>query len=135
MSDPLSCWKCGAVLELLLPLSRREECPACGADLHCCRFCRHFDPRVAGQCREERAEEVTDKARANFCDYIEPNPHAYDGAKSSDAAARAQLAELFGEAPVADVQDAKDAGETPVSEADRAMEELKRLFGEGPDKT
>jgi len=33
----LQCWKCGATLTLLLPLSRTETCPSCRAPLHTCR--------------------------------------------------------------------------------------------------
>ena len=133
MSQPFNCWKCGAALALLLPLSRREECPHCGADLHCCRFCREFDPGVAGQCREERAEEVNDKTRANFCDYLRPDPDAQRPAARSDAErARAELAELFGDAPASPA--AAQPSDAPPSEAERALAELRRLFGDAPDK-
>jgi hypothetical protein len=58
----LQCWKCGASLAgMLLPLSRRETCPSCRADLHVCKLCRHYDAHRAGQCRELAAERVADK--------------------------------------------------------------------------
>jgi hypothetical protein len=67
-----SCWKCRLELqELLLPLSRTEECPACGADLHVCRMCRFYDRGVGNACREPIADFVSDKTRANFCGYLE----------------------------------------------------------------
>jgi hypothetical protein len=98
MSHSLVCWKCGANLSALsLPLSRRDECRQCGADLHVCRLCSDYDERVAKQCREPIAEEVSDKTRANFCDYFAPRPGAYRPADTSAAeAARAQLEQLFG---------------------------------------
>jgi len=59
----LQCWKCGATLTVLLPLSRTETCPSCHADLHTCRMCRHYDAGRAKQCRELAAEPVSDKPR------------------------------------------------------------------------
>ncbi len=53
-----------------MPLRRRDECPACSADLHVCRLCEFYDTSVAKSCREPVAEEVTDKERANFCDFF-----------------------------------------------------------------
>jgi hypothetical protein len=118
-NEPLVCWKCGAPLKgVPLPLSRRAECPQCHAELHVCKLCRLYDPRVEGQCREERAEDVRDKERANFCHYFKPRPGAYrapDAAKS--AAAKSRVDALFG------------AGEAPAAEADPARGALDDLFG------
>ena len=126
----LQCWKCGNRLkDVILPLSRYEECSVCKADQHVCMMCREYDPSIADACREERAEFVLDKDKANFCDYFKPRPNAYR--KPDDAAARAaraKLAELFGETPPADTEQAPPS--TPQSEAERALAELKRLFGE-----
>jgi hypothetical protein len=98
MAHDLVCWKCGASLsQLSLPLLRRDECPNCRAELHVCRMCVDFDPHVAKQCREPTAEEVTNKAAANFCDFFKPRPNAYV-AKDTSAAekARSELERLFG---------------------------------------
>ena len=126
-SISMQCWKCGQALKnLLLPFSRYEECSHCKVDLHCCVTCKHYDESVSDACREDRAEFVLDKHRANFCDYFKVNPKAYRTHDQSEASiARAKLAELFGEVP------AENAGaETVGSEAERALDELKRLFGE-----
>ena len=56
-----------------------------------------FDPSVAKQCREPTAEEVSDKAHANFCDFFVPRPGAYVAADTSPAErARLELEKLFG---------------------------------------
>jgi hypothetical protein len=96
--EELHCWRCGASLnELTPPIERRDECPACHAQLYVCRFCEFYDPRVAKQCREPVADEVKDKERANFCGYFKPNPHAYVPADTAAAnKAKAQLDALFG---------------------------------------
>ena len=124
------CWKCGAPLEdIPLPLSRQAECRRCAAELHVCRMCTSYDPRVAGQCTEDRAEDVTEKDRANFCDYFILRPDAYqprDAAKAREA--RAQLEALFG----LDEPGSGPSGAGGHSEkADAARAELERLFGLG----
>jgi hypothetical protein len=101
MAHNLVCWKCGADLAALsLPLSRRDECSRCRAELHVCRMCMDYDEHVAKQCREPIAEEVSDKTRANFCDYFAPRAAAYTPAETAAAErARDELARLFGGKP------------------------------------
>ncbi len=66
--------------------------------VHVCRMCVFFDPQVARQCREDDAEEVKEKERANFCDYFKPNPNAHDPRfASAESRAKDQLAALFGD--------------------------------------
>jgi hypothetical protein len=98
MPHDLVCWRCGVSLaELSLPLRRKEECPACRAELHVCRLCRAYDPHVTKKCREDGAEEVKHKDQANFCDWFKPRPGAFDAAgAAAERAAKAQLDSLFG---------------------------------------
>lgn len=99
MSHNLACLRCGASLSALsLPLSRRDQCPACSADLHVCKMCVHFDKSVPRQCREDGAEDVTDKDRPNFCDWFKPSDTAFDRSANAKAdAAKDALAALFGD--------------------------------------
>ena len=135
MSDVLSCWKCGSGLEdVPVPLRRRDECPACAADLHVCRMCEFYDTSVAKSCREPVAEEVTDKERANFCDYFRSRSGLRAAGGVGDAAAaRAQLDALFGiDAGSADAGPATDAEtlkERKRAAADEARRKLEDLFG------
>ena len=94
----LVCWKCGADLAALtLPLSRRDECARCRAELHVCRMCVDYDTRVAKHCREPTAEEVSDKTHANFCDHFKPRPAAYTPPDTVAVdRARTELERLFG---------------------------------------
>ncbi len=128
-SMDMQCWKCGTELRnLLLPFSRYEECSACKADLHVCLACKNYDGNLSDACREDRADFVLDKDKANFCDYFKANPKAYKKQDNAEArAARAKLAELFGEAPA---DESEDQDDSPQTEADRALAELKRLFGD-----
>lgn len=99
MSHNLACHRCGASLSALtLPLSRRDQCPDCSADLHTCRMCIYFDKSVPRQCREDGAEDVTDKDRPNFCDWFKPSETAFNaGGKAEADAAKDALAALFGD--------------------------------------
>jgi hypothetical protein len=94
----MPCWKCSADLHALpRPFGRRAECPACHAELHVCRMCRHFAPGKSKQCMEPMAEEVKDKIRANFCDWFQEGPNGAAPGKSDAAAtARKALDDLFG---------------------------------------
>ncbi|MDH3370671.1 MAG: hypothetical protein OEM31_05015, partial [Gammaproteobacteria bacterium] len=103
-STDLICWKCGASLATLpLPLSREAECPKCRAYLHCCRLCRFFNPNVAEQCDEDRAEEVRNKEGANFCDWFRPRPDAHHPpGTGKSSAAKAKFDDLFSGASAPD---------------------------------
>jgi hypothetical protein len=118
----LVCWKCGAPFgDTPLPLSRFAECKACHGPLHTCRQCEFHDTRVAKSCRETIAEEVKDKTRANFCDYLRPRAGAFVAAETGAAnKARSELESLFGMA----------SGSAPSSptDADAARAALDNLF-------
>jgi len=98
MAHDLVCWKCGASLaNLSLPLRRLDECPKCRAELHVCKLCIDYEPRLAKHCREPTAEEVRDKERANFCDHFKPRAGGFKPVDIAAAdAARAELDRLFG---------------------------------------
>ena len=72
-------------------------CERCGADLHVCFNCISYDPEVAYQCRDRRAEEVADKDRANFCEYFEMAKREWTGAdaNSREDAAREKFKKRF----------------------------------------
>lgn len=128
MAESLSCWRCGHSLEdLSLPLSRRDQCPECAIDLHVCRMCTQFDSEVPRACREDDAEEIKEKERANFCDYFAPSHSAFDsGMAVADAAARQQLDGLFGDGAADDAGDVvkDDAKDDAKDEAQQAADDL-----------
>lgn len=124
MNTEFSCWQCGKTLSAIMPLSRRETCEACNADQHVCKLCKHYDPKVSDQCREDRAETVTDKERANFCDYFNLYQMAYKGASNDkQRAAKAQLDALFGDS----ISDSPEP-ETPQDKNEAARKALEDLF-------
>ncbi len=119
MSHDISCYRCGASLAALtLPLSRRDLCPDCGAGLHVCRMCSHYDRSVAEQCREEDAETVSDKEGINFCEWFEPSANAFDpGTRSESEDAERRLEALFGDGESPD-----QADDDPASEAEKLFQ-------------
>lgn len=119
--DGILCWRCGAPLaEDLFPVRREEVCEACDADLHVCKLCKFYNPSVSDGCDEPIAAAVTNKERANFCDYLKPSAHAYR-AKADDPVirSRTELDALFG--------DASSTAASPDANANHG--ELDRLFG------
>ncbi len=59
-------------------------------------MCEFHEPKWRSGCREERAEDVSDRTRANFCEYFKPRPNAAVGSDDTAARARAELDILFG---------------------------------------
>ncbi len=124
MKDQLVCWKCGASLrDVVRPIYRTTECQACRADLHVCRLCRSYDPRIIGACAEERADPARDQERANFCDWFKPRANAFQPVdQAATHAAAARLDALFSDAP---------APQDGLSQDVVRNDELERLFGSG----
>ena len=121
------CWSCGATLEgLIFPISRREECAECRAEIHACRMCAHYDPaETSKQCTEDDAEKVQDKQAANFCDYFTIADKAWDAGEISAAeGARAALAALFGEGGGEQDQSSDDRR----GQAERLQNDAEALF-------
>ncbi len=116
MSHNIRCFRCGTSLAALsLPLSRQDECPECAVYLHVCLMCEFFDASVPRQCREDGADDVTDKDRVNFCDWFSPSESAFNPARKTQAeSAKQSLDALFagGDASDAGIADgdASDAG-------------------------
>jgi hypothetical protein len=61
-------------------------------------MCVAYDAGAVRQCTEDDADDVLEKARANFCDYFVPNPDAHvPGQMTAQDRAAAELAALFDE--------------------------------------
>lgn len=124
MDDTLYCWKCAdALTGVELPLRRAATCPACLADLHVCRMCRHFDPDKRRGCREPVAEEVRDPTRSNFCGWLQAAVGRQPVAGAGSDELRA-LESAFGLA--------EDANRLGPGDADSARKALDDLFGDPP---
>lgn len=95
MPDPIvgQCWHCGQNLSKL-DYGRESVCLACHKPTHCCRNCRHYAPGRPNECMEPLVDRILDKARANFCDVLEPAHQTHtSGASAPDPERLRQTAE------------------------------------------
>ena len=63
------CWKCKKEINVT-EVHRSSECPLCKADLRCCKACKFYSPGSHYDCKENVDSSVTEKEKANFCDYF-----------------------------------------------------------------
>ena len=98
MTQNIVCWHCGvSVSEEPLPLSTYAECRSCRAQLHCCRQCQHYNPRLRADCDEPRAESHSEREKANFCDWFKLRREFVEpGEKAPSADHQTELDTLFG---------------------------------------
>ena len=90
----MNCFHCGRQIEVKERIGFRDRCTACDRPLHACLNCGFYDPAYNNQCRENQAERVVDKDRANFCEYFDPARRTASPA-TRPADPRAQLEALF----------------------------------------
>ena len=64
------CVFCGKEVEIIDRVGRLEECPHCSRDLHSCVQCNLYDRSYHNDCRENQSPYVSDKERANFCEFF-----------------------------------------------------------------
>jgi len=94
------CWKCGTEYKLPRAPGRSETCHQCGSDLKVCLNCVSYDPRVAHQCRDTRADPVSEKHLANYCEFFELSRREFVPPRedvSREAKARETLKKLLGD--------------------------------------
>ena len=73
-----------------------EACNQCGAALHTCTHCNFFDTSVHRECRQDEAEYVASKAKANECPYFDPRvTQEFDRESERPADAKAAFDALF----------------------------------------
>ncbi len=89
----LHCFSCQKANSYRDNIGFRDECIHCRADLHVCKNCEFYDPKVYNECRETSADVVREKDRANFCDFFSPRKgsNAVDDQKAKLKAAAEAL--------------------------------------------
>jgi hypothetical protein len=128
MKIDVVCPQCRTVSSFSDIVPFRAECDACSADLHVCLSCRFYDRYVENECREDEAELVPKKDRANLCEYYKPLAiGAGDAAVDEAAKAKAKLEALFGGVKPAAAPSPTRPGPSS-SAADEAKRKLEELF-------
>jgi hypothetical protein len=64
------CYNCATLLPNGTAFS--GNCPKCGAALHCCKQCAHFEPSTRFQCLKPIPLRIAVKDKANECTLFEP---------------------------------------------------------------
>ncbi len=93
-TQSLYCFNCNKEIQVPGIVGRRDECPQCHADVHVCKNCEFYDPKIYNECREPLADSVKERDRANFCDYFSPRNGEGSGVDKA-AALRAAAEALF----------------------------------------
>ena len=76
------CYSCATTLPA--DVDFRGNCPKCGAALHCCKQCAHFDPSKRFQCVKPIPVRIAVKDQANQCESFGPRVTvARDGTHST----------------------------------------------------
>lgn len=88
------CWKCHKELPFETRIRRSEQCPWCGAELHCCMACRFHDVTAHNECTEVGTFEVGDRDRANFCNEFQFKEGEHGRDDEADRA-KEKLKDLF----------------------------------------
>lgn len=84
MAVTLKCYHCGTSLSYPERVGLREECPNCRNDVHVCRNCKFYDPKVYNECQETQAEVVQEKTRANRCEYFQASDRSGGGGSKKE---------------------------------------------------
>jgi hypothetical protein len=93
------CADCGRQVSRSGGIEPAQACPHCGADLHSCVNCNHFDPSARLQCRQEVPVAVTKKRKANECTLFAPKEvmeFESEGRARTPEEARAAFDDRFG---------------------------------------
>jgi ribosomal protein S27E len=70
--EVVRCTRCGHELTVAAAWSVDARCERCGADLHTCAQCVHFDTSAAFECQQPVPVRVSPKDARNECGLFEP---------------------------------------------------------------
>lgn len=93
--EVVRCARCGNTITE--EITAESKCGRCGADLHACVQCTHFDPGSRFECRQPIPARVAPKDARNECPLFEPQRRVERETRSSGPAdARKAFDDLFG---------------------------------------
>jgi hypothetical protein len=81
--DVVKCARCGNELTVAAAWSADAQCTRCGADLHACAQCAHFDTGSPFECQRPITARVSPKDARNTCTHFEPRTTVERETKSS----------------------------------------------------
>ncbi len=94
--EVVRCAPCGHELTVALAWSADGKCPRCGAELHACAQCLHFDTSAPFECRQPVPARISPKDARNACTLFEPRTTVERETKSAaPTSARKAFDDLF----------------------------------------
>jgi ribosomal protein S27E len=94
--DAVRCARCGNELTVAAASSADGTCGRCGAPLHTCAQCVHFDTSAAFECLQPVPTRVSPKDARNTCPLFEPRTTVERETKSAaPTSARKAFDDLF----------------------------------------
>jgi hypothetical protein len=94
--EVVRCARCGAELTAAVAWSADGACTRCGADLHTCAQCVHFDTGAAFECQQTIPLRISPKDAKNACTFYEPRATVERETKSAaPTSARKAFDDLF----------------------------------------
>ena len=100
MAATRHCWNCGTDYQSSRAPGRLECCIGCNSDLRVCLNCISYDARAAEKCKDRRADLVSDKHLANYCEFFELARREYRSVTENqgrEESARDMLKKLLGD--------------------------------------
>jgi hypothetical protein len=94
--EAVKCARCGNELTVATAWGAESTCSRCGADLHTCAQCTHFDTGAAFECQRPIAARISPKDARNTCGEFEPRTTVERETKSqAPTSARKAFDDLF----------------------------------------
>jgi hypothetical protein len=94
--EAVRCARCGHELTVAAAWSAEGSCIRCGADLHSCAQCVHFDTGAPFECQRPVPARVSPKDARNTCGLFEPRTTIERETKSAaPSSARKAFDDLF----------------------------------------
>lgn len=83
--EVMKCARCGHELTAAIAWSAAGTCARCGAELHTCAQCAHFDTSAPFECQQPIAVRVSPKDARNSCAQFEPRTTVERETKSASS--------------------------------------------------
>lgn len=94
--EVVRCARCGYELTAAMAWSPDSTCTKCGADLHSCAQCIHFDTGATFECQQPVPIRISPKDVKNACTLYEPRTTVERETKTTaPASARSAFDDLF----------------------------------------
>ncbi len=97
MSEAI-CYKCQSPIDIKVghKAHRSDVCDHCNTSIKCCKNCTHYLPSAYNECKENQAERVLEKEKANFCEFFTMRNSSLSNQESQiKLDQKAKLAALF----------------------------------------